>query len=204
MRRAAAAAGALALIAVAFSRVAGTGATFTAGPSANSQPATADNAPNWVHLYSQSTDPDGLTGYVAGDSGPAATGQDRTLSVDLGNIGLLQGAHNRAFTAKAVATLPESAAAVTATISVTDNASGYISSAALNVVGSSGGTASRSLAAGGKVQANVTTPALSIGLGSHTYSGSLRITLAPPGDSTGFLRYDIPVSLHFNCVLVCL
>jgi hypothetical protein len=199
-----AAAAGLALVAVALAQVARTGATFSAGPSANPQPATADDAPNWVHLYSQSTDPDGLTGYAAGDSGPAATGKDRTLVLDLGNIGLLQGAHNRAVTAKAVATLPESAASVTATISITDNASGYISAATLNAVGSSGGTASRTLAAGGKVQANVTTPGLSLGLGSHTYSGSLRVTLAPPGDATGFLRYDIPVSLHFNCVLVCL
>ena len=61
------------------------GASFTSGSTSTVRVAT-DRIQNWLHLYSQSTDPDGLTGYrvrLPGTS-PAATGADATLAVNLG------------------------------------------------------------------------------------------------------------------------
>lgn len=66
-------------------------ATFTTS-SQSTVTASVDTVSNWLHVYSQSQDPQGQTGYalrrdVNGVAGPpAATGEDGTLLVDLGDF----------------------------------------------------------------------------------------------------------------------
>jgi hypothetical protein len=63
-------------------------ATFTTG-SQSTVTASVDSVTNWVHLYSETSDPDGLTGYARQANAPGgaliASGSDKSLVLDLGS-----------------------------------------------------------------------------------------------------------------------
>jgi hypothetical protein len=86
-RRLLALAGASALLVAALSAVSFSRAFFQ--DTEETPQAISAAAPSaWLHLYSQSTDPDDLTGYAPGapEAGePAAAGQDEDLTVELGS-----------------------------------------------------------------------------------------------------------------------
>lgn len=100
--------------------VTATGAFFTSRSSSHLS-VTADRIQNWLQLYSQSTDPDGDTGYAisAGTNPPvfAATGINETLTVDLGVVSANKVSFNRVFSAKTLLTFP-TGSQVTLTASV--------------------------------------------------------------------------------------
>ena len=66
-------------------------ATFTTS-SQSDVTASVDTVSNWLHIYSEGTDPAHATGYARmrlanGAAGPvAATGQDKAIAVDLGDF----------------------------------------------------------------------------------------------------------------------
>jgi hypothetical protein len=66
-------------------------ASYTTG-SQTDVIASVDGASDWLHLYSQGTDPDGATGYARRRGlngvwgGPAASGQDEGIVVDMGDF----------------------------------------------------------------------------------------------------------------------
>ena len=87
----------LGLLVLAAALVASLGGTAASGASytttsQSTVTASADRASNWLHVYSQTTDPDGQTGYARrrGVNGvwglPAATGQDEGIVVDMGDF----------------------------------------------------------------------------------------------------------------------
>jgi hypothetical protein len=82
---------AVAAVAAAASHTRSSSATFTTSSDC-SITASVDTAGNWLHVYSESTDPQLETGYArrrlvgGGEGDPAAAGQDADLSVDLGDF----------------------------------------------------------------------------------------------------------------------
>jgi hypothetical protein len=101
----------LVLVALEVGRPRPSGAVFSSASDSTVR-ATTDRIQSWLHVYSQSTDPDGLTGYATrrGSSPlvPAATGQDETVAVHLGGFssGFTTYSVNRVVTIKAVPTFP--------------------------------------------------------------------------------------------------
>jgi hypothetical protein len=174
------------------------GAVWTA-TSRSPTSVTADSPFNYAHLWSQSTDPAGLTGYaVRALSNPvafAATGSDATLAIGAGGL-KNGGTLDRVFTVETPATLPGGVAAVTVTLTpLPDLATGRmpVSSATLAAVGSAGGVASLALGAGAKRQANIVVAKMP---GNGTmYTARIQVDVTWPAYSGTFLRYVIPVKV---------
>jgi hypothetical protein len=171
------------------------GANFTAragAPAKNS--VAADSAANYLHLYSQGTDPAGLTGYAvkqaSSPSVPAGTGSDLGLALQLGgwkNAGTM----NRVLTLQAAATLP--AASITVTTAVPPVPSQPVSGATIAAVGSTGGTTSVTLAPGAKRQLNITLAKLP---GNNAlYNGTIQLKVTWTGYSGTFLTYSVPFTI---------
>jgi hypothetical protein len=174
------------------------GAAWTA-TSRSPTPLAADSASNYVHLWSQSTDPAGLTGYalrvLSNPAAQAATGSNATLAVAAGAV-KNGGTLDRAFTLQTPAVLPGGLAAATVTLTpLPDAATGRmpVSSATMAAVGSAGGVASAALGPGAKRQVNLVIAKLP---GNGTmYTAGVRVDIAWPGYAGTFLRYVIPVKV---------
>jgi hypothetical protein len=174
------------------------GAVWTAS-SASPNHIAADRPANYVHLWSQGSDPAGLGGYalraLSSPAVVAATGADGTLRVAAGafkNAGTL----NRAFTLESVGTLPAGVPSATVTLSVLpDAATGRlpVSAATMAAVGSPGGVATEVLGAGVKRQVNL---ALAKMPGNGTlYTAHVQVDVTWPGYAGTFLRYLVPVTV---------
>jgi hypothetical protein len=166
----------------------------------------ADGPENYLALYSQGTDPAGLTGYavkrLASPSEPAATGTSETLGVALGGF-KNQGATaiSRVLTLQALNPLPSGASPLTVTASLAaDPVSGKqpITAVSFSNVDGSGAGPTATLAAGAKRQVSVTvrTQPNSVFPGNNIlHTATLTMTVRYPGYTGSFLSYAVPVSV---------
>ena len=166
----------------------------------------ADGPENYLALYSQATDPAGLTGYavkrLSSPSVPAATGTSDTLGVALGGF-KNQGATviSRVLTLQALSPLPSGASPLTVTASLAaDPVSGKqpLTAASFSNVDGSGVGPTATLAAGAKRQVNVTvrTQPNSVFPGNNVlHTAMLTLTVRYPGYTGSFLSYEVPVSV---------
>ena len=119
------------------------GASFTGASSSTASASTA-GVSDLLHLYSQTSDPDGLTGYYnqAGviPATLAASGTDGTLTADLGKQPTGNTNETRVFTIKAASPLPPGITSITVAISDTDDPSNVINSSGFANVGGTGRT----------------------------------------------------------------
>ena len=95
-------------------------ATFNSRNVNQANAVEADDASNYLRLYSQSTDPSGLTGYAlkrnATPAVPAATGAGATLQVRLGGYkNMAATTVSRVFTLQAQSPLPAGVTSLTVT-----------------------------------------------------------------------------------------
>jgi hypothetical protein len=167
---------------------------------------TADSPGNYLRLYSQGSDPAGLTGYAvkrgSNPSAPAATGSNLSLAASLGgfknqNTTTL----TRVLTLQALNPLPAGASPLTVTVSLAaDPVSGRqpITGASFSALDGSGAGPTATLTAGAKRQLNLTVRTLPASQfpGNnvlHTATVTLRVTY--PGYSGSFLSYLVPVSV---------
>jgi hypothetical protein len=171
------------------------GANFTArAGTAPDNKVSADSAANYLRLFSQGTDPAGLTGYaVKQGSSPsvvAASGSDLGLGLQLGgwkNAGTM----NRVLTLQAAATLP--AASITVTTAVPPVPSQPVSGATIANVGSTGGATSVTLTPGSKRQLNIALAKLP---GNNAlYNGTIELKVTWTGYSGTFLTYSVPFTI---------
>jgi len=177
--------------------------------SVSANPATtvaADGPENYLALYSQATDPAGLTGYavkrLSSPAVPAATGTSETLRVALGGF-KNQGATtiSRALTLQAVSPLPAGASPLTVTASLAaDPVSGKqpITAVSFSNMDGSGSGPTATLAAGAKRQVNLTvkTQPNSVFPGNNVlHTATLTLTVTYPGYSGSFLSFAVPVSV---------
>jgi hypothetical protein len=177
------------------------GANLTARSTNAGNQVRADTPANYLHLYSQSTDPAALGNYadkrLSSPVVKAATGVDSTLKLALGNW-RNGGTMQRAFTLQTAATLP--AATVTVSIAVTSTPWNYtdtpanIATIAAAGNGNTGGAPTVTLGPNQKRQVNIVVPQL-LGLGI-SYPATLSVTVTYTGYTGTFLRYDIPLTVY--------
>jgi hypothetical protein len=177
-------------------------AMFTA-TSDSTVTTTADGAQNWLHLYSQSTDPDGLTGYfvAVGTTDPAATGMDAGLAIDLGTLPRPPGKPVtclRVFTVKTPATFPVPGVN-SITITVTWQPDPVTGTPTLQGYGFApiGGTAMTnpvSLSAAQKQQFNLSIKMAGVKKGEIVHP-SLLVTVTYTGMTTAYYQYTVPVTV---------
>lgn len=173
-------------------------ASFTSRSTAHIA-VSADRIQNWLHLYSQSTDPDGLTGYATRlpTTEPAATGMDETLAADLGVVGGRSITYNRVFTLATPAIFPQGSA-VTISASVLPDSAGRqpITNIGFSAIGFGGSfTNPITLQAGQKRQLNLRVRARQR---RTTYEPIIRLTLTYSGFSSAFYQYFVPVTVVRN------
>jgi hypothetical protein len=171
-------------------------AALTGSRASPGNVARADGPANYVHLYSQATDPAGLGGYADKQlSNPvvkAATGVDSSLQLALGNW-RNGGTMLRAFTIETPASLP--ATPVTIALAAAAPALGYTGTpATIAPIGSAGGTTSATLGAGQKRQVNLLIPQLPGNGVAH--SGTVTVTVTYAGYTGTFLSYSIPFTIY--------
>jgi hypothetical protein len=166
----------------------------------------ADSPANYLRLYSQSTDPAGLTGYavkrLSSPSVPAATGASTTLGVALGGF-KNQGATaiSRVLTLQALSPLPSGVSSLTVTASLAadpDSGKQPITAVSFSNVDGSGAGPTATLAAGAKRQVNLTvkTQPNSVFPGNNVlHTPTLTLIVTYPGYSGSFLNFAIPVSV---------
>jgi hypothetical protein len=173
-------------------------ASFTSSSTSNVRVGT-DSVGNWLHLYSQSTDPAGLTGYWlrAGSTSPAAVGIDATLSVDLGQYasGGSQVQCSRVFTIQSASSFPTGTTiTVTATL-LPDPTTGTqpITAVGLRTVGQNNTTPSSvTLGTGVKRQANLR---ITLPVAKGVYRPKVVITVTYTGMTTAYYQYTVPVQV---------
>jgi hypothetical protein len=174
------------------------GANFTAkAGSAPKNTVAADAVTNYLHLYSQSTDPAGLTGYaVKQNSSPsvlAATGSDLGLTMQLGgwkNAGTM----NRVLTLETggVSKMPPGGS-ITVTTIVPPVPSQPVSGATIAAVGSTGGVTQITLGPNQKRQLNLSLAKLP---GNNAiYNGTVQLRVTWTGYSGTFLTYNVPFTI---------
>jgi hypothetical protein len=183
--------------------VAGISAAMFTAASDSTVAATADGVQNWVHLYSQSTDPDGLGGYFVcpGTTTPAATGSDAGLVVDLGVLPRPPGKPVtclRVFTVKTPSAFP--APGVT-TVTVTlawqpDPVTGtpLLTGYGLAPVGSGVMTNPATLGAGQKRQLNLDIKMAGVKKGEVVHP-SLIVTVTYTGLTVTYYQYTVPFTV---------
>ncbi|HET8952266.1 MAG TPA: hypothetical protein VFN44_17220 [Solirubrobacteraceae bacterium] len=166
----------------------------------------ADSPSNYLRLFSQSTDPAGLTGYgtkrLSSPVVPAATGVDATVQAALGGY-KNQGATTvtRVLTLQALNPLPAGASPLTVTVALAADpvtARQPLTGATFSALDGSGAGPTATLTAGAKRQLNLTvrTQPNNVFPGNnvlHTPTVTLRVTY--PGYSGSFLSYIVPVSV---------
>jgi hypothetical protein len=166
----------------------------------------ADSPANYLALYSQPTDPAGLTGYAIkrnSDPGePAATGANLSLAVALGGFkNQSTTTITRVLTLQALSTLPAGATPLTVTVSLAaDPVTGRqpLTGATFSALDGSGAGPTATLTAGAKRQLNLTvrTQPNNVFPGNnllHTPTVTLQVTY--PGYSGSFLSYTVPVGV---------
>jgi hypothetical protein len=177
-------------------------AMFTAS-SDSTITATADGAQNWLHLYSQSTDPDGLGGYFVGPgmTTPAAIGMDASLAVDMGTLPRPPGRPvtcMRVFTVKTPASFP-SPGVTSVTVALTWQPDPDTGTPTLTGYGFSpiGGTAAANpvtLGAGQKQQLNLDIKMAGVKKGEVVHP-SLLVTLTYAGLTVAYYQYAVPFTV---------
>ncbi|MFH1574283.1 MAG: hypothetical protein ABIG68_09885 [Acidobacteriota bacterium] len=175
------------------------GASFNS-ESSSTISVTADRIQNWLSLYSQSTDPDGLTGYFtrlpAGV--PAATGMNGTLTVDLGEVKMNPPTKaNRVFTIKTPGVFP-TGTSVTVTATALDDPSRpgkpvLIPIGFADVGVSDTYTNPITLGVNQKRQLNLVIDCQ--GKGIQWYP-TILITVTYPGFTGTYYRYTVPVTVY--------
>jgi hypothetical protein len=167
---------------------------------------TADSPANYLRLYSQSTDPAGLTGYaikrLSNPSVPAATGADLSLAAALGGYKNQNTTTiTRVLTLQALNPLPAGASPLTVTAALAaDPNTGRqpLTGASFSALDGSGAAPTATLTAGAKRQLNLTvrTQPNSTFPGNnvlHTPTVTLQVTY--PGYTGTFLSFVVPVSV---------
>ena len=169
--------------------------------------ASASRTSDWVHLYSEGTDPNQATIYthkrtINGGSGTvAATGQDTTLQVDLGGF---PDKNNwtypfvTVFSVVTPAQFPDPAVTqvtVSATL-VADVNDQPLTLPGFTAFGPTGdGPTSVALGPGQKYQFNVTVKTRKKFTQGETYLPHVLVDVTWSGVPAGYFRYDIPVSV---------
>jgi hypothetical protein len=172
--------------------------------SQNTASAGADTVTNWVEAYSQGTDPSNLTGYLTRQgcgTQPAASGQGRALSVNLGGVGRIsQREYDMAFVLVTPKTFPEGQSIITVTASASpDPATGLqpLQAEEMNVLHGAGGVASYNFVPGDAIgQMNLVVDTSHGFASNHQYVPVVHVTVTFSGETSGFLRYDIPVKVY--------
>jgi hypothetical protein len=177
--------------------------TVSANP-ANS--VAADSPANYLALYSQPTDPAGLTGYATKKNAdplvPAASGSNLSLAVALGGFkNQSTTTISRVLTLQALSPLPAGASPLTVTVALAaDPVTGRqpLTGASFSALDGSGAGPTATLAAGTKRQLNLTlrTQPNNVFPGNnvlHTPTVTLQVTY--PGYSGSFLSYVVPVGV---------
>lgn len=196
---------ALAILAVALAGVGVSLASLTS-TTQTTITATTDGVGDWLHLYSQPTDPDGLTGYalrrVRTPPAPlAASGQDAGIAVDLGGFPDTNDSFDfsRVITIKTPLTFPSAGVtqvAVTVTTAA-DPASrdNPLKSAKLSNLNGSGANATVTLGPNQKRQLNLQVRARKQYALGQVYYPRVIITLTYAGGPAGYYRYEFPVAV---------
>jgi hypothetical protein len=164
---------------------------------------TADSPANYLRLYSQASDPAGLTGYAvkknSSPSVPAATGASDTLAVALGAWKNENGTNlTRVFTLQALSPLPAGASPLTVTASLAaDPASGRqpLSSVTFSDTSGANAAATATLTAGVKKQLNLRVATKGFPGNNTMLLPTLTLRVTYPGYSGTFLSYVVPVSV---------
>lgn len=171
------------------------GASFTSASSSTLN-VTSDRIQNWLHLYSQSTDPDGLTGYwtQAPGSNPAATGLDSTLAVNLGTVGNGTTHSRQVFTLNTPSAFPTGASATVTASLLADPGTGTqpLTNVGFSDVGSSSYTNPIALGAGNKIQLNFRVNPQATGV---TYRPTILIRITYGGLTATYYQYSVPVTV---------
>lgn len=166
--------------------------------------ATADRVQEWLHLYAQPTDPDGLTGYFARSGSspqePAASGCDESLTVHLGGLTGTTTC-DRVLTLLTEGVFPDSAVTqVTVTSSLLpDAATGKqpISGAGFAAIGSTQRRKSVTIGADVKRQLNLRVRTRGLTLNT-LYQPRVRVTVTFAGFETAYYEYEIPVKIWYG------
>jgi hypothetical protein len=169
----------------------------------NTATVKADSPLNYLRIYSQSTDPDGLTGYAkrqGTSSTPAATGSNASLTAHLGGYNNTStGSAARVLTLDAPDTLPSGVAGIVVYATFgTDAATGStpIRSPAFRTPGSSQSTSGYTILTPGvkrQLDLAVNTSGLS---GNKTYTQTLTLKIQYLGYSGDFLTYELPIKVY--------
>jgi hypothetical protein len=183
-------------------------ATFVSVTSTSGSTVTADRPTNYLHAWTQGSDPTGLTAYAtkAGTTPvtPAATGSDATTVVDLGKYkNVLATTITRVLVVAVPATLPSGVTSVTVRVALAaDVATGLQPVTATTFAAANGtGTCSGStvtLTAGQRCQLNLTvvTRVSSGFVNNSVYVPALYLIANIPGyTGSGFLDYAVPVTV---------
>ncbi len=169
--------------------------------------ATADGASNWLHLYSQSTDPAKLGTYATqrvqtGTGALCATGADTSLALAMGGVHNNGTSYtfNRSFTIQTPATFPVTSvthATIVASYVVDPTTNMQpIRDCRFSTTSGTGGSASVTLAANTKYQANIRMRASGTGwVVGQTYHPTLCLTVTFTGSPASYYVYNIPLSV---------
>jgi hypothetical protein len=213
VRRLVALLAALALLAaavtVALATTGRSGAAFTYS-SESTVEASVDRIGNWLHLYSQSTDPLGETGYATqvANPSPAATGEDEGIAVlfVIPSSGIRD--HNRVLKVRTPAVFPDvspdpAVTAVNVSVAVTEDPATDrqpIERYGLDVWGAAP-TYTHTIngwAAGVQRQLNLRTKFPGNSIPPGTYEVGVVLTLRYTGLTTAFYQYTIPVTIRYQ------
>jgi hypothetical protein len=183
-------------------------ATFVSRTSTGGSTVTADRPTNYLHAWTQGSDPTGLTAYAtqAGTTPatPAATGSDATTVVDLGRYkNALATVITTVLVVAVPATLPTGVTSVTVRVALAaDVATGLQPITATTFAAANGtGTCTGStvtLTAGQRCQLNLTVlTRVSSGFSNNSvYVPAVYLIANIPGyTGSGFLDYAVPVTI---------
>ena len=196
----------LALTAAGAALAAVSAATFTYSSGVSISVST-DTGRNWMHMYSQSTDPQGDTGYAVqvGTATPAATGADFTIAANLGDV--TNAAAVDFYQLAKVLTVPAYPVAgvttVTITVTVTpDPTTGQQPITAYGVAtwGSTAfNTSLTGIAVNTKLQLNLRARFNGGGwVAGTTYVPHVQVTTTYTGFATTYYQYDMPITVQFK------
>lgn len=193
---------ALAVLGLALAATSFTGARYTSRTTNAGNALTADKPSSYLRIYSQSTNPGGLTGYAvrAGKtpSTPAATGTDETLEANLGGFNNVSGSTvNRVFTLT-TGTLPAGVSSITVELStVADPTTGSQPISDYTFATTSGTSVGKTVTVGpnntGQINLTIRTNNLS---GNRQYVPKVVIRVTYPGYSGNFLSYVVPIKIY--------
>lgn len=195
---------ALALAALAAGAIGFSRASFTT-TSQTQIGATAAHVHSWLHLYSQTTDPNGTTGYKtqrvqSGVAPLCATGVDETLTLSMGGIRANGTTYtfNKTFTLRTPATFPDTAVtqvSVTATY-VADAATGKQPIRDVRFGTGTGGGNPLTIAQNLTRQANIRLRTSGTGwVVGQVYRPHVLLTVTYTGFTTAYYVYDIPLAV---------